>query len=221
MRKLRVVLLSILLLAATAGLAGAGTFSIYGWSATNVDTNPATSVFLNTAETGIITDLDLTLVIGEIGELSDSIVITEMEGATAYDAMMSVEGSYTDDLDITLVHDGTSAMVYYGEGDTEEAFIYATFDDEATMYYPTEGSVEGLVMPAPDMLSAFDGAQLAGTWELQIKDHEIPGDGTDLIAWKISGTTAEVPEPATMLLLGIGLAGLAGFSSRRKRAPKS
>jgi subtilisin-like proprotein convertase family protein len=168
-------------------------FNIAGPPANDIDTDPATSIFLNVAETGIITDLDLNI---------------------------NIDANYADDVDIFLVHNGITVHVYDAIGDNSGSYINATFDDEAAATYPVNNTVDGTFQSSPDLLSAFDGQDLSGVWELRLVDPGWPGDGTDLIGWSISGATAAtVPTMNEWgMIIFITLAGLGSvYYLRRKR----
>ncbi|MEW6715754.1 MAG: hypothetical protein AB1306_11810, partial [Nitrospirota bacterium] len=169
MRKnvLKLVLgLAITIVVLTVGttFAIAASFNIAGPAANDIDTNPATSIMLNVTEDGTITDLNLNI---------------------------NISNPYADDVDIFLIHNGVTVHVYDAIGDTWSSFINATFDDEAVLSYPANGTVNGTFRPSPDSLSAFDGLELSGVWELRLLDTIVPNDDNDLISWSISGTTAD------------------------------
>jgi subtilisin-like proprotein convertase family protein len=135
---------------------------------------------------------------------------------SALNVFVNIGSAYADDVTFSLMHNGITALLYSGHGDSYSSVINATFSDSATSSAPYNGSAIGTFSPA-QALSAFIGQELSGTWTLKTQDFIVAGDGTPLLAWSISAET--VPEPGTVALLALGLLGFA--VTRRKMANKS
>ena len=153
----------------------------------DIDTNPATLIGCT---------------VGTLGTINDLTVSLEIDDPTGF--------PYVSDLEIILINDSTGIFVVLYTGSqaaAPEAYMDATFDDAAAALAPTSGDVVGTYLPV-SALSAFDGVQLAGDWTLSLHDLTTwTNEGLDLISWGLVGD--HVPEPATALLLAIGLIGIA------------
>lgn len=156
----RKTILSLALLYGNAGWVAGMPFRYIGQSQEDVDTSTPTYVGMEVKEAGIIADLTLSV---------------------------NLEGPITDNLDISLVHDGKEVLVYDGQGDTWHSSTEAVFDDNAPTNYPVDGSVEGTFKPKPGLLSTFKGSPLNGLWQLKLQDTIAPNDGTTLGSWSIQG----------------------------------
>lgn len=169
--------------------------------AENIDTESETFITENIGDTGTILDVNVFLSVDGDGDGDGDEV-------------------YADNLDIWLSHGDEKIILISASGDSDEAYIYALLDDEATDTLPDGGAIDGIFMPV-EALSAFDGMNLFGDWTLSFQDSTpFPGDGTSLIQWSLIIDYEDgfegVPEPTPLALLGFGLLGLV-LSRKRRR----
>ncbi|MCP3873000.1 MAG: PEP-CTERM sorting domain-containing protein [Desulfobacteraceae bacterium] len=114
----------------------------------------------------------------------------------------------------------TSAQVNEMSGNRNP---HSTTSDKINWYHDTGGPIIGSVsvnMAWGYTIESLDTSTLPNLWAATVNNLHTNnlGDSTtnSVGVWAVNTNIASVPEPATMLLFGIGLLGLAGVNRRKK-----
>lgn len=130
-------------------------------------------------------------------------------------ALIDITHSYDADLVISLSHGATTVLLSNRQGGSGGADYTSTvFDDQAKdaisagwVYAPFTGTFK-----PEQALAAFNGADAFGLWTLTVTDSEAGDFGTI----NSFGITTNVPEPGSLALFGLGMAGFVAARKRRK-----
>jgi hypothetical protein len=149
---------------------------------------------------------------GDIPCFKDQIEIFTGHGAIEHVSLMAELSFFAQELSLYLSHDGVTVHLWNGMTHFSlVGSVVITFDDLAANKLPLD-VVSGTYQP-DSPLSAFNKLDASGDWTLTVGDWNF-GDFSSYDDAVLAVVTT--PEPATLVLFAVGLAGLVGTVAWRK-----